>query len=79
MTASLVAQSRPVLNEFKKALLKRFQGTDEGPVEQYLGCQRIRDRPHRVSKLVQTAYFERLLKTFECGASRHKSSAEDRQ
>jgi hypothetical protein len=58
-------KSRPVLDQFKKDLLTRFQGTDEGPVEQYLGCQLIRDRQHRVSKLVQTAYAERLLKTFD--------------
>lgn len=53
-----------MLDEFKKALLKRFQGTDEGPVEQDLGCQLIRDLPHRVSKQVQTVYFERLLEIF---------------
>jgi hypothetical protein len=58
-------KSRPVLDQFKKDLLTRFQGTDEGPVEQYLGCQLLRDRQHRVSKLVQTAYAERLLKTFD--------------
>jgi len=51
--------------KFKSALLQRFTGTDEGPVTQYLGCQLIRDRPNRTSQLVQTAYTERLFRTFD--------------
>ena len=53
------------MRKFKLALLQRFTGTDEGPVSQYLGCQLIRDRPNRTSQLVQTAYTERLLRTFD--------------
>ena len=48
-----------------RPLLQRFTGTDEGPVAQYLDCQLIRDRPNRSSQLVQTAYTECLLSTFE--------------
>ena len=56
--------SLSVLQQFKRDLLDRFQGTDEGEVTQYLGCQLIRDRPNRTSRFVQTAYTERLLRTF---------------
>jgi len=52
------------MRKFKSALLQRFTTTNEGPVTQYLGCQLIRDRPIRTSQLVQTAYTERLLRTF---------------
>ena len=62
---SLIAcSSLSVMRQFKSTLLKRFAGTDEGPVTQYLGCQLIRDRKNRTSQLVQTAYTERLLHTF---------------
>ena len=55
------------MRKFQSALLQCFTqaGTDEGPVTQYLGCQLIRDRPNRTSQLVQTAYTERLLRTFD--------------
>ena len=53
------------MHKFKSVLLQCFTGTDEGPVTQYLGCQLIRDRPHRTSQLVQTAHTERLLRTFD--------------
>ena len=56
--------SLSVLQQFKTDLLNRFQGTDEGEVTQYLGCQLIRDRPNHTSRFVQTAYTERLLRTF---------------
>ena len=53
------------MRKFKSALLQRFTGTDEGPFTQYLGCQLIRDRPNCTFQLVQTAYIERLLCTFD--------------
>jgi len=53
------------MRKFKSALLQRFTGTGEGPVTQYLGYQLIRDQPNRTSQLVQTAYTERLLLTFD--------------
>jgi hypothetical protein len=49
-----------VLQQFKDDM----QGRDEGEVTQYLGCQLIRDRPNSTSCFVQTAYTERLLRTF---------------
>ena len=50
---------------FMQELLTRFVGTDEGKVTQYLGCELIRDRKARTTKLVQSGYAERVLsKTF---------------
>ena len=50
--------------QFKTDLLNQFQETNEGEVTQYLGCHVIRDRPNCTSRFVQTAYTERLLRTF---------------
>jgi hypothetical protein len=60
------------MSKFKQELLTRFQGTDEGEVKEYLGCEVIRDRTARTGKLVQAGYAERVLRTFgmwglECG------------
>ncbi len=49
---------------FKRELLTRFVGTDEGEVTQYLGCEVIRDRTARTAKLVQAGYAEHVLRTF---------------
>jgi len=63
---SLIAcSSLSVMRKFKSAPLQRFTGTGQGPVAEYLGCQLIRDRPNRTFQLVQTAYTERLLRTFD--------------
>jgi len=53
------------MRKFKLALLQHLTGTDEGPVTQYLGCQLILDQPNCTSQLVQPAYTERLLHTFD--------------
>ena len=37
----------------RRLLLTRFQGTDEGEVKEYLGCEVIRDRAARTGKMVQ--------------------------
>ena len=58
-------KSRKVLNQFKKEFLTRFDGTDEGPVTQYLGCEFIRDRTRRTGELRQSAYAQKVLKKFE--------------
>ena len=50
--------------KFKQELLTRFQGTDEGEVKEYLGCEVIRDRAARTGKMVQAGYAERVLRTF---------------
>jgi hypothetical protein len=55
--------------KFKQELLTRFQGTDEGEVKEYLGCEVIRDRSAKSGKMVQAGYAERVLGCvlLECG------------
>ena len=52
------------MTDFKKEILTRFVGTDEGEVTEYLGCELIRDRPAKTVKIVQKGYTERVSKTF---------------
>jgi hypothetical protein len=52
------------MTAFKKEILTRFVGTDEGEVTDYLGCELIRDRSAKTAKIVQKGYTERVLKTF---------------
>jgi hypothetical protein len=49
---------------FKKEILTRFVGTDEGEVTEYLGCELIRDRSAKTGTFVQKGYTERVFKTF---------------
>jgi len=49
---------------FKKEILTRFIGTDEGEATEYLGCELIRNRSAKTAKLVQRGYAERVLRTF---------------
>jgi hypothetical protein len=52
------------MSKFKQELLTRFQGTDEGEVQEYLGCEVITDSAARTGKMVQAGYVERVLRTF---------------
>jgi hypothetical protein len=52
------------MTAFKKEILTRFIGTDEGEVTEYLGCELIRDRSAKTDTIVQKGYAERVLKTF---------------
>jgi hypothetical protein len=49
---------------FKKEILTRFIGTDEGEVTEYLGCELIRDHSAKSATIVQKGYAEHVLKTF---------------
>jgi hypothetical protein len=40
----ICCKSAATMGKFKLALLTRFQGTDEGEVKEYLGCEIVRDR-----------------------------------
>jgi hypothetical protein len=60
----IVCKSATVMTAFKQDLLSRFVGTDEGEVMDYLGYEIIRDRGTRTTKIVQSGYAERVLKTF---------------
>ena len=39
----IACANRPVLDAFRKRLLEAFEGTFEGPLEHYLGCEIARD------------------------------------
>jgi hypothetical protein len=52
---------------FKKELLTRFIGTDEGEVTQYLGCELIRDRKAKAAKLVYAGMLNEFSRLLECG------------
>ncbi len=53
---------------FKKEILTRFIGTDEGEVTEYLswylGRELIRNRSAKTAELVHRGYTERVFKTF---------------
>ena len=57
-------KSKDIMTVFKKEILTRFVGTDEGEVTKYLGCELIRDRSVKTGTIVQKGYTERVLKTF---------------
>jgi hypothetical protein len=60
----IACKSKDIMAAFKKEILTRFVGTDEGQVTEYLGCELIRDRSAKTAKIVQKGYAERVLKTF---------------
>jgi hypothetical protein len=61
----LSCKSANVMSKFKKDLLDRFAGTNEGEVTEYLGCELVRDRKARTGQLVQAGYAERVLRAFD--------------
>ena len=60
----IACKSKDIMTAFKKEVLTRFIGTDEGEVTEYLGCELIRNRSAKTAKLVQRGYAERVLRTF---------------
>ena len=50
-----------VLTAFKTSVLTRFDGTDDGPVQQHLRCKVIQDREKRTMLIRQKGYSERIL------------------
>lgn len=51
------------LQQFKQEFLTRFEGTDEGEVTEYLGCEIERDRVAGTLKISQKTYIRRILET----------------
>ena len=43
----ICCKSTATMGKLKQALLTRFQGTDEGEVKEYLGCEIVRAHIHR--------------------------------
>ena len=49
---------------FKKEILTRFVGTDEGDITEFLGCQLIGDRSAKTAEIVRNVCADRVLKSF---------------
>ena len=47
----IACKSKDIKVDFKKEILTRFVGTDETEVTEYLGCELIRDRSAKTSKI----------------------------
>eukprot|EP00961_Rhodomonas_salina_P279988 3782338-Rhodomonas_salina.2 len=60
----IACADKAALELFKRDLLMRFDGTDEGEVEQYLGCKVIFDREGGKVTLRQKVYAERVLRAY---------------
>ena len=61
----IACESLKVLQAFKRDFLSRFDGTDEGEVSQYLGCQLSRDWKARTGFLNQKVYAEKMLQKYD--------------
>eukprot|EP00961_Rhodomonas_salina_P076425 1026382-Rhodomonas_salina.1 len=53
--------SLDTLSKFKARFLERFEGTDEGEVTEYLGCDIVRDREQGTLTIRQTAYIRKCI------------------
>eukprot|EP00961_Rhodomonas_salina_P145705 1961375-Rhodomonas_salina.2 len=62
----MACKSNETKAAFKKAFLTRFEGTDEGEVTTYLGCELIRNRVARTIVFRQAVYAKKILQL--CGA-----------
>ena len=60
----IVCKSNDIMSTFKKEILTRVIGTDEGEVNEYLGCELILNRSAKTAKLVQRGYAKGVLRTF---------------
>ena len=55
---------RPTLDAFRDALLARFDGTTDGAIQTYLGCEIERDMTLGTTTLSQKHYAEDILRTY---------------
>jgi len=55
---------RPTLDNFRDALLARFDGTTDGVIQTYLGCEIERDMSAGTTTLSQKHYAEDILSTY---------------
>eukprot|EP00961_Rhodomonas_salina_P084642 1136999-Rhodomonas_salina.1 len=60
----MACESTETMAAFKKAFLTRFEGTDEGEVTTYLGCELIRDRVARTIVFRQAVYAKKILQLY---------------
>ena len=61
----IACANRPVLDDFRKRPLEAFEGTYEGPLQHYLGCEIARDHITSTTTLSQKHYAEEILRS--CG------------
>eukprot|EP00961_Rhodomonas_salina_P006608 89707-Rhodomonas_salina.1 len=57
----ILCEDLDTLSKLKALMLTRFEGTDEGDVTEYLGCEVVRDREQRTLHLRQSAYIKKVL------------------
>jgi len=60
----LKCTNRQVLDAFRKRLLDTFDGTYEGPLEHYLGCEIASDLVAGTTQLSKTHYAEEVWRSF---------------
>eukprot|EP00961_Rhodomonas_salina_P056825 763673-Rhodomonas_salina.2 len=60
----MACESINTLKDFKSEFLTRFEGTDEGEVTTYLGCELIRDRANQSINFRQAVYPRKILQLY---------------
>eukprot|EP00961_Rhodomonas_salina_P054468 731796-Rhodomonas_salina.1 len=60
----MACESLTTLQAFKQEFLTQFEGTDEGKVTTYLGCELIRDRANHSIIFRQAVYESKILQLY---------------
>ncbi len=60
----IACADRPTLDGFRSRLLEVFDGTYEGEIHTYLGCEIMRDLDNGITILSQKHYAEEILRTY---------------
>ncbi len=60
----IACADRPTLDSFRSRLLEVFDGTYEGEIHTYLGCEIFRDLDNGITILSQKHYAEEILRTY---------------
>ena len=60
----IACADRPTLDSFRSRLLEVFDGTYEGEIHMYLGCEIMRDLDNGITILSQKHYTEEILRTY---------------
>jgi hypothetical protein len=66
----LIGRNLEEIEDFKKALISRYEMRDLGNLQWFLGIRIIRDRPNRRILLSQDAYIEKLISKFKLESHR---------
>jgi len=61
----IACANRHVFDGFRARLLDAFEGTYEGALQHYLGCEVTRDMDKGTTYLSQTHYAEEILRTYQ--------------